>query len=295
MGARGRARRLKRLHLWIAVAALATLASGARAQPSARPNIPDLFDPDHRIPKPDVAAIRSIRFLTTDDFPPFHFTGPDRQLVGFDVDLARAICADLKISCTIQARRFDQLVGEIKADRDDALVAAIANNPASRADLDFTAPYYTTPARFAVAVATPSSGKKPVTATTPEALAGRTLGVEGGTAHEAYLKTFFPRATLRAYRNQPDLRAALANGEVDAIFADAIGLALWLDGTDAKGCCAFRGGPFTESRYFGNGVSIAVGRGKDLLRETLDYELDKLTRDGTYADLYLKYFPIGIY
>ena len=130
---------------------------------------------------------------------------------------------------------------------------------------------------------------------TPDALAGRTIGVEAGTAHEAYLKTFFPKTVLRPYRNQPDLRAALANSEVEAAFADGIGLSLWLAGTEAKGCCAFRGGPFTESRYFGNGVSIAVGKGKDTLREALDYELDKLTRDGTYADLYLKYFPIGFY
>ena len=48
-------------------------------------------------------------------------------------------------------------------------------------------------------------------------------------------------------------------------------------------------------RFFGNGVSLAVGKGKDNLREALDYELDKLMRDGTYADLYLKYFPIGFY
>ena len=270
-------------------------AQTSRAQMPPRPDIPDLFDPDHRLPKPDLAAVRTIRFLTTDDFPPFHFTAADGTLTGFDVDLARAICADLKIACTIQARRFDQLVGEIKAGKDDALVAAVANTPSTRVDLDFTAPYYTTPARFVAQVTSKLDAKGPNPAMSPASLAGHTIGVEAATAHEAYLKTFFPAAVLRPYRNQPDLRAAVANGEVEAIFADGIGLALWLAGTDARGCCAFRGGPFTESRYFGNGVSIAVGKGKDELRGVLDYELDRLTRDGTYADLYLKYFPIGFY
>ncbi len=265
------------------------------AQTPLRPDIPDLFDPDHRLLKPDLAAVRAIRFLTTDDFPPFHFTAGDGTLMGFDVDLARAICSDLKIACTIQARRFDQLVGEIKAGKDDALIAAVANTPATRADLDFTAPYYTTPARFATQLKSKLDAKGAVVVTTPDGLAGHTIGVEAGTAHEAYLKTFFPKTLLRPYRNQPDLRAALDNGEVEAIFADGIGLSLWLNGTDAKGCCTFRGGPFTENRYFGNGVSIAVGKGKDSLREALDFELDKLTRDGTYADLYLKYFPISFY
>ncbi len=277
------------------LAALWLALSPVRAQNPPRPEIPDLFDPDHRLPKPDLAAVRTIRFLTTDDFPPFHFTAADGTLTGFDIDLARAICADLKIACTIQARRFDQLVGEIKAGKDDALVAAVANNPSTRVDLDFTAPYYTTPARFAAQIKSKLDAKGPLVAMSPAALAGHVIGVEAGTAHEAYLKTFFPATVLRPYRNQPDLRAALANGEVEAIFADGVGLALWLAGTDAKGCCAFRGGPFTESRYFGNGVSIAVGKGKDDLRDVLDYELDKLTRDGSYADLYLKYFPIGFY
>ena len=97
---------------------------------SAQPErIPDLFDPDHYIPRPDMSAIRTVRFLTTDDFPPFHFALPNGTLVGFDVDLARAICRDLKLACTIQARRFDSLVGEIKAGHDAAVVAAIANTP----------------------------------------------------------------------------------------------------------------------------------------------------------------------
>ena len=275
---------------------------GANASPAKVPDsrVPEFFDPDHRIPKPDLAAVKSIRFLTTDDFPPFHFTSPDGTLVGFDIDLARAICSDLKLACTIQARRFDTLIGEIKAGKDDALIAAVANTPATRADLAFTDPYYTTPARF-VTKATSSLDSEGVTpkgaiaGITPEALAGYTIGVEAGTAHEAYLKAFFPKATLKSYRNQLDLRAALKMDEVEAIFADGIGLAVWLNGNEGQACCAFRGGPFTESRFFGNGVSIAVAKDNVTLRQVLDFELAKLSHDGTYADIYLKYFPIGVY
>ncbi len=264
------------------------------------PRVPDLFDPDHYIPKPDLSAIRSIRFLTTDDFPPFHFALADGTLVGFDLDLARAICRDLKLACTIQARRFDTLTAEIKAGHDDALIAAVANTPASRADLDFTEPYYTTPARFVVRLKSKLDGPKPdgkgrIEAMTPDALAGHTVGVEAGTTHEAYLKTFFPKAVLKSYRSQLDLRAALGMDEVEAAFADGIGLAAWLNGGEGQACCAFRGGPFTESRFFGNGVSIAVAKGNAALRGELDYELAKLMRDGTYADIFLKYFPISFY
>ena len=256
---------------------------------TAEPFIPDLFDPRHRYAAPDMEAVKTIRFLTTDDFPPFHFALPDGTLAGFDIDLARAICGDLKLVCTIQARRFDTLIGQIKAGNDDALIAAVADTPRTRTDLAFTAPYYTTPARFATLAA---SARAPAT---PEAFAGHTVGVEAGTAYEAYLRAFFAKADIKTYPNATALRAALRSEAVDAIFSDAIALALWLNGTDAQGCCAFRGGPFTESHFFGNGVSIAVAKDNGVLREILDFELAKLAKDGTYADLYLKYFPIGFY
>jgi len=278
----------------LALGVALTVAPRASAEPP-HARVPDLFDPDHRESQPDLGSIKSIRFLTSDDFPPFHFTLADGTLTGFDIDLARTICTDLKLACTIQARRFETLIGEIKAGKDDALIAAVANTPATRADLTFTAPYYTTPARFVAKLKTTLDAKGRIEAMTPDALAGHTIGVEAGTAHEAYLKTFFPKVVVKSYRNQPDLRAALQMNEVETIFADGIGLALWLNGTDAQGCCGFRGGPFTESHFFGNGVSIAVAKSNIPLRQLLDYELAKLTRDGTYADLYLKYFPIGFY
>ena len=75
----------------------------------------------------------------------------------------------------------------------------------------------------------------------------------------------FTDAELHSYPNDEALRQALRRGEVDFIFGDAISLAFWINGTDSGECCAFRGGPFVESRYFGEGIGIAVRKGNDLL------------------------------
>ena len=75
-------------------------ATPALAQAPPKPRIPDLFDPNQRVQKLDAGQVKSIRFLTTDDFPPFHFALPDGTLAGFDIDLARAVCSDLKLACT---------------------------------------------------------------------------------------------------------------------------------------------------------------------------------------------------
>ena len=189
----------------------------------------------------------------------------------------------------IQARRFDTVLPQVQQGRDDAAIAAIADTTETRKVAAFTAPYYTTPARFVASTA------KAAAPATPEALAGKTVGVVAGTAYEAYLKAFFGRTKLKPFPTRAAELAALKGGQVDAAFGDAIGFALWLNGPESAGCCGFRGGPFTESRYFGNGVSIVVGKDNAALREALDLELSKLAQNGTYADLYLKWFPIGFY
>jgi polar amino acid transport system substrate-binding protein len=127
----------------------------------------------------------------------------------------------------------------------------------------------------------------------PEALEGRKVAVIAGSAHEAYLKTFFTEATMRPYPNREAAQEALRRGEVDFVFGDGISLAFWLNGTDSANCCAFVGGPFMESRYFGEGVGIAVRRGNDTLRLAFNWALFRLWEKGRFTDLWLRYFPIS--
>lgn len=268
---------------------LVLVAAGAvSSAPHRAVFVPSFFDPHQRPSKPDMGDIHSIRFVTEDDYPPFHFALPDGSLAGFDVDLARAICEALKVACTIQVRRFDLLAAALDANESDALLAALRIDMESRKKFDFTAPYYATPGRFVT-----RADSKLVA--TPEGLAGKRVGIIGKTAHEAYLKTFFLKTERKVFDDRVALRAALRKGEIDAIFDDAISSSFWLVGTDSQQCCVFRGGPYTESRFFGEGVGIAVKKGNRQLRDALDYALALLSANGTFTDLYLKYFPIGFY
>jgi polar amino acid transport system substrate-binding protein len=99
----------------------------------------------------------------------------------------------------------------------------------------------------------------------------------------------------RSYPNVETALAALKRAEVELMFGDGVALAYWLNGTGSANCCVFRGGPFTESRYFGDGVGIAVKRGNENLRRALDYALFRVWEKGAYTDLYLRYFPISFY
>jgi len=251
--------------------------------------VPGFWDPRRRPERPDLSRIAGIRFLTETDYPPFNYAGADGAPAGFNVDLARLICEEIKVACTVQMRRFDTLVSSLNSNNGDAVIASIAATPDMRKLVDFSDPYYRTPARFV------SRRGVEIDDVRPEALEGKRIGVVAGTAHEAYLKTLFTEAVLHPYPNAEAARAGLKKGEVELLFGDGISLAFWLNGTDSAGCCEFRGGPYMESRYFGEGVGIAVKRGNDLLRQAFNWALFRIWEKGQFTDLWLRYFPISPY
>jgi polar amino acid transport system substrate-binding protein len=274
------------------IQALAGARDSARAQPAApaaasEVRVPGFWDPRRRPERPDLSRVRVIRFLTETDYPPFNFGGADGNPQGFNVDLARLICEELKAQCTVQMRRFETLVTSLDENRGDAVIASIAATPVMRRRVDFSDPYYRTPARFVARKDSPIDDPR------PEKLEGKKIAVVAGTAHEAYLKAFFTEAELRSYPNADVARLALQRGDVDLTFGDAISLAFWLNGTSSENCCAFRGGPYHDSKYFGEGVGIAVKRGNDTLRQALNWALFRLWEQGRYTDLWLRYFPIS--
>jgi polar amino acid transport system substrate-binding protein len=270
--------------------ALPVAAQAQTAAPVVQPGpqaVPGFWDPRRRPDRPDLSRITVIRFLTETDYPPFNFTGPDGNPAGFNVDLARALCEEIKVPCTVQMRRFETLLDAISSNRGDAIIASIAVTPQMRARVDFTDPYYRAPARF---VARKNAGMAEIR---PEYLEGKKVGAIAGSSHEAYLKTMFTDAVLMPYPNDEALRQALRKGEVDFIFGDAISLAFWINGTDSADCCAFSGGPFVESRYFGEGIGIAVRKGNDTLRQALNWALFRVWEKGKYTDLWLRYFSVN--
>jgi len=276
------------LLLVVSVLAGSGRLSGAAAQ-QTESTIPSFWDPKRRIERPPAGSVQAVRFLTTDDFPPFDFLDQDGRLVGFNVDLARAICDELAIRCTIQAREWDDLLPRLREGGADAIVAGIAITADARKELDFSNVYMRLPGRFVVRADNDGF------ALTPEGLAGKTLAVVARTAHEAYLAAFFPEVGRKLYPDAVAAREALKSGEADALFGDGMQLSFWLQSQAANGCCVFAGGPYLESRFFGEGMAIAMPRGKPELKQAIDAALASLNEKGVYAELYLRYFPVGFF
>jgi polar amino acid transport system substrate-binding protein len=203
------------------------------------------------------------------------------------VEIARAACERLAITCTVQARRFDTLLDALSEGRGDVIAAAVPASTEVRRRFSVSSPFFRMPARFAM--------RKDRGAPEPSPRAGeeRSAAVVSGTAHEAYLAAFFPRLTRKTFASLPAAAAAMRDGEVDYLFGHGLGLALWIGGGEANGCCVLTGGPYLESRFFGEGIGFVLRKDDDTLRRALDFALQRLWDEGKYAELYLRFFPIS--
>ena len=269
------------------VAAL-LVANGGRA---AEPQVPVLWDTKERLPKPDLSALPRLRFLTTTDFPPFNFLDGAGKLSGFHIDLARAICAELSIveKCQIQALPWGELEGALQKGEGEAIIAGIAATPQSRSTYAFSRSYLQFPARFVMAKGTA------LTDPVFDKLRGKRVGVIAGSAHERMLRDYFNTVQVVPFDRPEDLYSALKAGKVDAAFGDGMRLAFWLGGSDAAGCCRFAGGPYLAPEYLGSGMAIATRPDNPALAAALDYALQEISMKGTFAEFYLRYFPVSFY
>lgn len=253
--------------------------------------VPNYIEPRERIPVPDLQAVSRIRFVTTVDFPPFNFLDQTSRLAGFHVDLARAICAELNVlpKCQIQALPWNELDGALSSGQAEALISGLAITPETRANHRFTRPYLALPARFALrkdaAIGGPGAG----------ALQARRVGVMDGTAHEAMLRDWFPNIKPVTFSRQDWMFDALKANQIDAVFGDGLQLSFWLSSQAADACCRFFDGPYFSQAYLGEGLAIAVNpRNADLVT-AFDQAIAALTRNGRFTELYLRWFPNGLY
>jgi polar amino acid transport system substrate-binding protein len=265
---------------------LFALLFSALALPAFAQALPYHANPSARDLVPNLAAVPNIRFLTTADFPPFNYRDRTGELVGFNVDLSRAICADLSITCTIQAWPWEQAGRALEDGQGDALIAGLAMTPENGALFDFSNIYLMLPGRFVMLKGSEAGFD-------PALLAGRTVAVRKGSAHATFVTRYLPAAKLIAFDTEIAALEAVRDKKADAYFGDAMRASFWLNANPE--CCSFAGEPYFRPGLFGDGLSIAVGAGHDTVRLAIDYSLARLKRSGVLDELYLRWFPVGFY
>ncbi len=253
--------------------------------------IPNFWDPNERFIKPATTKLESIRFITTTDFPPFSFVGGEKQITGFHIDLARAICSELGMlsACQIQALPWSEHEKAMAKDVNTVLISGLSINATSRQKYGFTRAYLKLPGRFV--------GRKtnPIREPLYHNLSGKTVGFVNRTAHEAFLVSNFGRSYLRVFLDQDAALKALKNKEIEAVFSDSLLMSFWLHSKQSDNCCEFAGGAYLSPGYFGKGLAIAVSPKNKELLSALNFALRSINDKGAFSELYLRYFPESLY
>ena len=229
-----------------------------------------------------VQAADSIRFGMEASYPPFEFIGENNELTGFDVDLATAICAEIKAECSFHNQPFDSLIPSLRFRRFDAIISGMDITPTRLEQVDFSAPYYENSAVFISA--------KSNNLTSPTDLKGKTIGVQNGSTHQAYVIDHLEKEGVqsRPYNSYQQALLEMSNGRIDAVFADTAVTKEWL-ASHGKDKFEVIGKEIKDPDYFGMGMGIAT-RKDDPLLDKINKGLMLVKENGTYDKLMNKYF-----
>ncbi len=221
-------------------------------------------------------------------YPPFSWKEADGTLKGFDIDIALALCEKMGRECELVEQDWDGIIPALLAKKYDAIVASMSITEERKKRVDFTNKYYNTPAKFVAAEGADFED-------TAAGLKGKVVGLQRGTIHQCYMEKLFPDTELKLYGTQEEVFLDLASGRIDAQISDSIqALEGFLTKDEGKGY-AFLGGDQFDLECHGEGAGIALRKGEDDLRNSLNAAIKAIRDDGTYADINAKYFDFDVF
>ncbi|GLS23749.1 amino acid ABC transporter [Labrys miyagiensis] len=222
--------------------------------------------------------------VAAEPYPPFASLDASGKWVGFEVDLANAVCKAGKLDCEIVATAWDGIIPALTSKKIDVIWASMTITPERSAQIAFTIPYYNTPAEFI-------ANKDDKFDFAPGSLKGKTIGVQTSTIHAQYVQKAYPDADIKTYGTQDAANADLAAGRLDLVLADAAALDDFLKGKDGT-CCDVK--TFPKDPIFDGGVGGGLRKEDTDLKAKLDEGIKAIYASGEYATIEKKYFSYEV-
>lgn len=213
-----------------------------------------------------------LRVASLGDAKPYTFTDQNGHFTGFDVEFFTNVAQRIGIrQVDFIGQDFSAILPAVANGQYDAGVAAIGIAPAREKTVDFSTGYLTVLTRS-------DSGVKNV-----ESLEKRRLGVVQGTLQEHYAVQHFTRTDVVRFPDNNAAISGLNNGTLDAVF---------LDYEAAKSYAKrFKLVSAADIPSFDAPAGVAIAKNKPEFKAALDKANKAAMQDGTWKQLYEKWFP----
>ena len=222
-------------------------------------------------------------------YPPFSSVTTSGQLVGFDIDITKALCKEMQVKCSMVQQDWDGIIPALLARKYDAIVASMSITEERKKKVAFSDKYYNTPAKFARKKGSGIEISK-------EGLMGKTVGVQRATTHDNFISAEFgDSVTIKRYATQDEAYLDAVAGRLDLLLADSVAMADGFLGTDKGMEWELAGPGYTDPKYFGVGVGIAIRKQDTDLVKMFNKAIAGIRADGTYKKINAKYFAFDVY
>lgn len=222
-----------------------------------------------------------VSFVTEANYYPFEYLDENKQIQGFDIDIANALCEAVNLSCSFSNQSFDSLLLTLQFGRFDAVIAALDITSKRLEIVDFSDSYYE---NHPVFISKKSLVKK-------FSVAEKSIGVQVNSSNQDYLlKYSLDNSFIISYLSFPDAFADLRRGKIDLVFADNAIVSDFLKEEDNKKHFSIKNTETLFAEGFSKGYGIAVKKGNHQLLDRFNRGLKIIFENGTYDKIYSRYF-----
>jgi arginine/ornithine transport system substrate-binding protein len=235
-----------------------------------------------------LAQIKDLRVAIDPTYEPFTYKLEGKP-VGFDVDIANALCDQIKRRCVFVEQGWDSMIPGLMARKYDVIISSMSITEDRLKQIDFTEKYYNTPSRVVT--------KKELKYAGPASLKGKKIGVLKASTQEKYaIGELKPMGVdVVSYDAQDQVYLDIKAGRLDGTVADHVevtgGFLSKPEGKDFE----LKGDDLYITKYFGTGAGIGLRKGQDPLKAELSAAIKAIRGNGVYKKINDKYFKFDVY
>lgn len=234
-------------------------------------------------------AEKALKIGVEGAYPPFSEVNKDGDVVGFDVDIAKALCAEMKRQCELVQIDWDGLIPALKGRKIDAIIASMSSTEERKKSIDFTDRYYRIPVKT---IRKKNSG----ITFDKDSMKGKIIGVQTSTTFDKHMTDLFGDvAEIKRYTSNDEALLDLQAGGVDVVAAESLVLQDGFLKKEAGKDFEFFGPDLVDEKYYGEGIAIGLRQKQDALKAAFNKAIKAIRENGKYKEINDKYFDIDVY